>query len=484
MRLPARLAAIAAIALATASAACGDSGAKQEEDSLNVLEDGAVVDDTGDIVQPADLWDAPAETNGFEILFGYRPRIPTTPPTANDLWMMDADGGHQVALTEFSGLKDLDPPLSCDLGCFVSPDLKWIAVAIGQSQTTGGFELMLGKFNEQLQVSIFKGVTLKDVIDFKFAGNRMFFSTPGECTGPSCTYQFQVVELGSNVNVQTPFLSFPPSNAVADSTYKGHFKVSRDGKNLVMLQTTIRSVAVYLWRDGTGLVQLDFICKYGTQGDCTGTGSEYSDLDPVAISPDNRWIVFFTFSDRWQRARVYDTQNPDSISLATFASVPSGVYIERACEPGTLADWQWQRVRANPSFTPDGQELIFLGENACPVNGELPEKPATNIYRVKLATLQSGKTLVESDVFNVTKNPTGNVTANKRVTAFDLSPDGATIVFTATPMLTQGGATIGDGDARQRNDREVYRVRLDGENLEQLTNTITAAAESPQIVTR
>src|SRR5690606_33633953 len=119
---------------------------------------------------------------------------------------------------------------------------------------------------------------------------------------------------------------------------KGHFKVSDDGTNLVMLQTTIRSVAVYLWRDGTGLVQLDFICKYGTQGDCSGTGSEYTDLDPVAISPDNRWIVFFTFSDRWQRARVYDTDNPDHIKLSIIASVPSGVYIEHACDDGVLAD--------------------------------------------------------------------------------------------------------------------------------------------------
>ena len=484
MRIPAQIALVTTLLLSTALASCGDSGTKGEEDTLTVLEDGAVVDDTGDIVQPENPWAAPAETGGFEVLFDYRPRIATTPPTANDLWMMDADGKNQVALTEFSGLKDLDPPLSCDLGCFVSPDLKWIAVATGQSPDTGGFDLVLGKFNSELQVAVFKGVTLSDVIDFKFAGDRMFYSTPKDCTGPSCIYQFQVVELGENVNVKTPFLEFPPANVLADSTYKGHFKVSADGKNLVMLQTTIRSVAVYLWRDGTGLVQLDFICKYGTQGDCTGTGSEYSDLDPVAISPDSRWIVFFTFSDRWQRARVYDTQNPDSISLATFASVPAGVYIEKACDAGVLADWQWQRVRANPTFTPDGKELLFLAENACPVDGQQPEKPATNLLRVKFATLQSGKTLVESDVFNVTENPTGNVTANKRVTAFDLSPDGATIIFTATPTLTQGGATIGDGDARQRNDREVYRVRLDGENLQQLTNNITALAESPQIVVR
>lgn len=465
---------LAALALAlVAPIGCGDDSPPGDDGAADGL-----VGDGGDVAEP-DPWAAPDETDAWRVVFNYRSRNPRT-SDVNDLWIMDADGSNASSITEFAKLDE--EGLSCNFGCFPSPDLKWIAVADGPPSAEGGFSLKLGRFNAALEVSIFKGLTLTGVVDFKFADDRMFYSTIGSCTGPSCQYDFHVVNLEVNVNDRVKFLTFPSAEGLSGSTYKGNFKVSPDGNNLVMLQTTIRSVAVYLWRDGKGLVQLDFICKFGTQGDCSGTGSEYSDLDPVAISPDNRYIVFFTFSDRWQRARVYDTEDPDDIRLSIMASVPTGVYIERVCEDGMLEDWQWQRVIGDPVFTPDGEEVVFLSENACPEGGAQPVKSQRNVYRVKLATLLSGKTLTEDDVFNVTANPKGDVTANRRPSGFALSQDGATVVMTATPSLDQSGAPIGDGQARQRNDREVYRVRLDGENLEQISNDITNSAESPMVV--
>jgi len=466
---------LAASLITSSLVACGDDdGADPGGDAL-----GDALDDDGVTFDP---WAAPEETDGFQVLWNYRDRSPTS--SESDLWIMEADGSLKRSISEIGKLATADDePLACTYGCFISPDLRWIAIATGPPGVEGGFELALGALAPNLEVSIFKGYRLQNVIDFKFAGDRMFFSRPAGCVGPSCRYDFSVVELSESVNEQIPFLTFPPENVLGDSTYRGRFKVSRDGRNLVMLQTTIRSVAVYLWRDGTGLVQLDFICKYGTQGDCQGTGSEYSDLDPVGFSPDSRWIVFFTFSDRWQRARIYDTQNPDNVQVAILASVPSGVYIERVCEAGMLEDWQWQRVVGDPIFTPDGEEIIFLGENTCRVDGQPQTKAHTNLYRVKLATLLSGKTLEEEDVFSITANPRGDVTANKRTTGFSLSPDGATVVFAATPTFEQNGVTvIGDGTARQRNDREIYRVRLDGTNLQQISNDIAWSAESPTVV--
>ena len=174
-----------------------------------------------------------------------------------------------------------------------------------------------------------------------------------------------------------------------------------------------------------------------------------------------------------------------------LASVPSGSYLEHACDGGVLDTWQWERVIGDPVFTPDGTEVVFLTESDCPTSdlsagGDepapcLPKKARTNLRRIKMDTLLSEKTITQEDVLNVTANPFGDVTDNKRVTGFDLTGDGATIVFTATPTFSQNNTPIADGSARQRNDREIYRIKLDGTNLNQISNDVEWQAESPRI---
>jgi hypothetical protein len=457
---------------AAALGGCGDDD--KPGAGGDVLGDG----DGGGI--PSDPWAAPAETDDFRVLFNYRGRLPSN-SDQSELWMIGADGSNPQALTSFGKLEDLDPPLSCRFGCFVSPDMKWLVVVTGPP-TEEGFNLSLGKFNSNLQVSILKGGDLTGVIDFKFAGDRLFYSKRKSCVGPSCQYEFFVIELADNVNQSLPFLDFPSANEIEGSTYRGRFRVSPDGTTMVLLRTTIRSVNVYMWKDGVGLVELDFMCKFGTRDNCTGTGSEYSDNDPVAISPDNRWVAFFAFADRWQRIHLYDTQNPGNAIASIVASVPSGSYIEQACQPGVLADWQWQRTKGDAWFTPDGKEVVFVGENACPVGGVQPPKPATDLRRIKVETLMKGLPLTADDVFNVTKNAVGDVTLNRRIDSFALAGDGATAIFVATPTFDQSGNLIADGSARQRNDREVFRVRLDGTNIQQLTNDLSFQAESPVVI--
>lgn len=453
---------------------CGDDPEKAGADTSADGGDGV------DSEVPTDPWAAPTETGAWRTLYNYRGRLPAN-QTENELWLVKSDGTEDLALTELGGLKDLDPPLSCNFGCIVSPNMKWIAVVTGPP-TASGFEIRLGRFNSDMKVALLKGGIIEGVAHFVFAADRIFYSKQAGCTGAACTYDFALIDLEDNVNLSQPFLTFPTGDELVDSNYRGRFRVSEDGKNMVMLKTTIRSVGVWLWRDGTGLIELDFLCKFGTKGNCSGTGSEYNDYDPVALDPTGRYIAFFSFADRWQRINVYDTQNPSNIASAIVASVPTGSYIEKACDPGVIADWQWQRVIGDARFTPDGKELVFMGESACPEAGRLPEKSRVNIFRVKLDTVLSGKTLEATDVFNITNHPFGNVTANRRPSAFSLAPDGATAVFTGTPTFDQSGNLIPDAGARQRNDREVYRIRLDGTNALQLTNDISFSAESPMVV--
>ncbi len=472
-----------ALAAMVAIGGCGDETNKGDPDGTNDPDGNTEVNGDGDEVNN-DPWAAPTESGNWQVIYGNRLRPGQTPPQGfqdNDLWLMDSDGANLRTLTSFGDLEQTDPPLTCNYGCFVSPDMKWIAVVAGPPTSTG-FTLRLGQFDSGMKVSLLKGAEIADIIDFQFVADRMFYSKIATCAGGACEYAFSVVELQENVNLPIPFETYPKGEDLAGSTYKGHFRVGDNGRSMVMLNTTIRSVLVSMWKEGTGIVKLDFICKFGGQGNCQGTGSEYTDTDPVAIDPTGRYVAFFTSADRWQRIHLYDTLGGVTGTSSIVAEVDSGGYVENACKDGVLADWQWRRVVSDAYFTPDGSEIVFIGENDCPVNGAQPDKPRANIYRIKVATLLSGKTLEEGDVFDVTKSPFGDVTLNRRPSAFQISPDGATIVFTGTTSYDSGGSLIADGGSRQRSDREVYRIRLDGTNIEQLTNQIQFTAESPMII--
>jgi hypothetical protein len=488
-----RVLVVAAIAAVGSVLACGgeDDGGGDVVGTGDANGDSGPADGSGDLggdadgVVQVDPWAAPIEDNQWRAMWNYRGRQEgaTGNTDQNELWISDAYGLSNESVTNLSGLKGAD--LSCNYGCVVSPDLVWLGVVTGPP-STAGFTFAIGKFNAELEVSLFKGVTWKDKIDFKFAGTKLFYSQRAACTGVTCQYDIYRVDLAKNVNQADLIATYPPEADLEQSNYQGHFKVSPDGTKLILLNTTIRSVKVHMWKEGLGLVPLDFICELGSEGNCSGTGSQYSDVDPVAISPDGRWAVFFTFSDRWQRARLYDLDNPQVATLTTLASVVSGEFIEHACDPGVLQDWQWQRVIGDPQFTADGSEVVFTVQTdctiadtaVCPDGPCKPSKPRTNLKRLKLATLLEDRALTAADVFGITKNPFGDVAANRRITSFSLSPDGATALFTATPATAQGGAPIADSSSRHRNDRELYRVRLDGTNLRQLTNDLSWLAET------
>ena len=470
---------------------------------VDVPEGETGIEDTG----PSATWAAPAETGDWRIVYTYRGRVQGTNLGQNDLWLLASDKSTNYKLTDLAELDDVgtcvdsgeecDPnpevnqvtgceeeeecrPLSCNYGCFISDDLKWLAIADGPP-TVKGYDFRIGQFKNNMEFKLIKNLVLANKIDFQFVGDRLYYSELESCVGASCQYLVSFIDLLTLATEE--LFSFPPGSELEDSTFKGHFKASPNGERLILLNTTIRSVAVHMYKFGTGLIKLDFICKFGTEDNCEGTGSEYNDQDPVAMSHDGRWAVFFTFSDRWQRARVYDLDNPGVITLAVLASVPDGSYITHACDFGVLESWQWPKVVGDPQFTPDGTEIIFLTEDNCAApNGLKPKKKLRNLMRVKLQTLLDSKTLEESDVFSITQNPKGDITKNILVTGYSISTDGATVVFTGSPTYDQGGDELKDSSSRHRNDREVYRIRLDRTNKQQMTNDPSWEAQSPHVV--
>ena len=480
---------MAALLLGLAAPGCGEDSEENPSDGTTAdgTTDGAnggdgssdASEDTGpDLSQ----WMVTSESDDYRIAYVYAQRS----GDENELWLMDPDGAGQQQLTELADLENQDPPVSCEWGCTLSDDVKWMAIAVGPPEAQGR-DFRIGQFDRNLEFRLIKDLVLEDKVDFKFAGDRLYYSElKSEVGCLVCQYDVSFIDLTTQQT--TKILTFPPDTDLEQSTYRGHFKVAKDGSALVLLNTTIRSVGVYLWKDGVGLSQLDFLCEAGTQGNCMGNGSQYRDIDPVAISNDGTKVVFFTFSDRFQRARLYDATDPSKApSLAVLGSVPVGEWIENVCDEKArtvVPEWQWQRVVGNPVFTPDDSEVVFLAEDACPDpnTGNPPGKAQRNFIRIKTDTIASGKTIDEADIWNVTQHPMGDVTDNVFITGYRLSYDGNTIIYTGTPRLTQNGTVMDDGAARQRNDREVYRIRLDGENREQLTNNPAREAGNPLVV--
>ncbi len=470
---------------------CGDDGCG---DSCGECEDGQFCEN-GLCVGGGTLPD-----EDFLILFNYRGRIPGYNDDQADLHLIKPDGANPLVdgevgsqpLTSFY-LEDVGDcqlviedaqgnpvdyePCSCKYGCLVDKALQWIAIAI-KKPTASGFTFQLGRFDPELGVKMIKGVTLSDVIDFKFGGNYLYFSKLLQCEGLSCQYTVHRVQLDP-VGQPEELLVFPPDNDPdwpKHSNYKGHFKVSEDGEVLVLIGTTIRSARLYMWKGGN-LHELDYICAQMMAGECIGAGSEYTDTDPVAISPDSSVVAAFTIAERDLRLRLYDTDTMDQKYLNLF-SVPAGGYLTNIC-PNIMAEpWKFKKVIGDPVFTRDGTSLLFLAYDDCALSSS-EDKPETDIYMVDLASVGDGTPFEKTDFVNLTKNPKHGGSDNQLITGFDLSPEGKVLTFTASPFWGND-RMLADDDKRALKDRELWVIGVNGAGKTQITDTSDFEASAPK----
>jgi hypothetical protein len=454
------------------------------------------------------LLDSRLPEDDFRVMWGYQGRIPGVNDNEHDLFMVNPDRSNPLvpgeigpqALTGFSLKNATDcqlimaedgegnvteyGPCSCNFGCVVDRALKWIAVSI-KKPGGDGFTFQLGRFDAQLNVAMVKGIFLKEIIDFKFAGNYLYYTRQHYCDGAHCQYQFYRVQLEPVGQTEELFI-FPPESDPDwpnHSNYKGHFKVSQDGQVLVILGTTIRSTRIYMWKAGN-LHELDYICNSIVNGECIGAGSEYTDTDPVAISPDNSKIAAFTVAERDLRLRLYDTNTLEQKYLNLF-SVASGTYFADICKQLLSPVWEFKNVIGDPRFSPDGNSLYFIANNDCAVVSST-SKPHTNLLMMDLGVVGDGTPFAPDDFINITNNPPDSGPDNQLLEAFDISPSGKTIVFTASPRYEFVGPQdepimqpLQDDSKRALRDFEVWLIGTTGAGKMQLTDTSTFAAKSP-----
>ena len=364
--------------------------------------------------------------------------------------------------------------LSCQHGCFMSPDLKWLAVAKGTADAKGHYTYGLGSVNSDLvALGVDKDNGLKDIKHLAFAGKYLFYSQKASCLGTgSCQYDIHRRGPLGETNLTDDILTrMAPDNdpdvLESDTTYNGFFRVSADATTVVFLTPTIRSQRVYVWRGGN-LAQLDYICPNWDGVKCVGTGSQYNDNDPVAVSMDGKRVVTFAIVDRWLRARKYDvgTENPSTFS--NLLEVPAGKKYSKQAggAPCAVVGAQGHtQVRFNPEFSMDGKRIWYVGYSNC-VGAS--DKPWTDIMSLEVDKI--GSELGPADVVNWTKNPRDNSAKNKVIQGFGMSPERQVILVAASSTISGSGQLIPDTDLKAKNDSEVYSLATGSGKMTPITN--------------
>lgn len=388
---------------------------------------------------------------------------------------------------EFSASSFKAAGASCEFGCLISPDMKYVAVATGPASATG-YEYQIGSLNKSLQV-FFKFGKIKDVVDIHFAGGDLFYSTRTGCLNGNTVCQYAIHKrflVTASPSGEADIVLIPKmapdgdGDITKDTTYGGHFQVSEDGQTLVMLTTTIRSVKVYAWRGGN-LSKLDYICEHpvtGTNTECVGTGSQYRDTDKVAISPDGKTVVLFTIVDRFMRAHRYTIGSEGPVSFSNLVEVPSGNYLQQACKTIQSHPWQHVEVRGTPYFSADGKTIFHLGYSHC---SDLPtDKDFTDIMALPLDRI--GGPVGPNDWVSVTHNPRDKSTKNRKIFSFSMTPGRQVFLISATATTDQNGDPLPDTSSRQLKDSELYTLTLGEVTWKPLTSELNYDALLPQAV--
>ena len=428
--------------------------------------DSEASEDVGEPVTPLDL--------DFQVAYARTGRIENENKGESDLYLLDPADGSAASVTNFLEGEAGDE-WSCANSCIIDDALQWIAVADGPRGDSGFFSFGMGRFTEEGVVQMAKASPLQDVVDLHFSDTWVYYSRLIDGSGLYRQYEIWRAELASPAN-REKLMDFPPTDALDGSSYAGHFRVNPTTDQVLLLVPTIRSVSLYLWEDGR-LGQLDFICPVMRNGQCAGTGSEYSDREPSAFSRDGRYIAVFIAGENELRLLLYDLEGEGTTSyFKDLARVDYDViYDQHYCE--YLETWQYGEIVGQPVFDPAGESLYFVGMRDCGT-----KKPETDILELAVERLKAFETLGAGDIRNVTQFPTTGASDQVVVNNFDISPAGDVLVFTGTPQWGQNDELISEGSSRHESDSELWIIGTDGTRIEQLTEELRWAASSPHAV--
>lgn len=433
----------------------------------------------------------------FWVLYARSSRLPGAPDTDNDLVLTDsvnpgaidnagtygcgispfADKKKCIELTKYAFKKA--GTLNCNHGCVLSPDMKFIAIATGPPDVNGLFTYRPGTItyypasSTKFLFIVDKFEPITKVKDLHFAGPYLFYSTPVHLLSTGVS-QYEIrrrnvvdpEDAEKTLTLMAPATDPDANPSKPHTTYSGRFRVSENGETLLFLTPTIRSLKVWSWTKGT-LTQHDYICE-NPLGDntCVGTGSQYDDNDPAAISPDGKEILLFTIVGRYFRVRRYTVGSTADSTFTNIITLPANAtYLQDVCL--NLPSWMHAQVKGTPQFSADGKTVYFLGLSKCSGSSD---KEWTDIMSMKIEDV--GKPVSEKMFVNFTNNTRDSSPGNRWIRSFVLSPKKDFFVFSASPTYNSGGEPFrSTTDKRQLKDTEIYTMPVQsGATMVQITN--------------
>lgn len=423
----------------------------------------------------------------FIVSFIYKGMVPNENTDKSDLYIVDSQGENPMApgvkaplaLTTFAidpeacqlvlakkadGTPLTTAPCSCNLGCTIDDTLTWIAVTT-EKPSANGFAFQIGKFNADLQVQMVKGTLFQNIVDLAFTGGYLYFSQVKYCHETGCQYLVYRYDLENIPEPQSQFLMPPdgdPDLVDGQATTDGHFIAAADGQTIAFISPTIRSARVYVWRKGE-MKELDYVCPGGMQGDhCTGSGSNFSDLDPMALSHDGKKLSWFTQGPDGLELRFYDT-DVGTLRKLTLMDTTGKDYATESCSQILGNDWKFNTV-TEPRFTDADDGLVFLASSHC----DKQKRPYTDVVKLPVSTIETGY-LQQHTIKNLTNNPRVDGLENTIILTWDLSPDGGNIAYAASPIYDGSGNELSESSANANKSRELWVADLEGKQKKQIT---------------
>lgn len=420
------------LALLSCLAACG--GSASENADTSVTADTTVFSDTADdseVQAPP-----PIGTESFTAAWLATDRYSTDAPA---LFSITHQGGQVNNWTNI---------LDCTNGCVPSPTLD--AVLQVDSQTVDGASVTLVQVSPSLVLGG-KTTLSTGALNWRFDGGFLYlFEKQG-----STFNLFRISTATPQSTAQlTAIAAFKPSNA---DSYRGGFVV-RKGQ-VVVLYATIGGAELHHLDTTKNGATFQKIASLGEgQG---GTGSQYSESDPLAIAPDGSKLVYFVSADNKVSAWVRSLTGGNPLGPITFT--PKQLY---GCNAASSTG-NYIRPVGTPAFSPDGKTIYFLvssKDNLAVTEACKDYKTAssTTVIRPETDILRIDTSLAASTLKNLTQNPKLDDESNMVLDDFVLGPQGKTLVLIGSPANA--------GNNRSRSDREIWRLNVDGGDRVQLTD--------------
>lgn len=380
----------------------------------------------------------------------------------------------------------------CSQGCLIGKDFNWLAVnqptSPGSAEPPGIALASIDHSESGLGVKFLEIDPLQNVRHLAFHGSNLYWSRKRDNCDAD-TDNLKTCWDFLRMNLATPdiaelLFTFPTKAILATSQASGYFTLGEDGTTIVLQSPTTNSLSFWVARkDGSDKYSLSRVGKAichqtDANGRCTGS-TDFTDQEPVAVSPDGRSLVAAVIVDDRRLSLLHfdlgfpgpplEERQPDELILMGVPDFQQDYnlngYRATACYNRAGKPWRYTGVLSPIRFTSrdDDSEVLLVGQSDCKVNPQGPNKVWTNVAALPLKTLAAGQADREAIRF-VTDFPEGYKAANVSIQnrTMDLSPSGEYVVFVGTAFLGSDGQAIKDDQEKHVTDFEIWATRLDG----------------------